>query len=145
MKCRTPILKYADTLLKAIASLLSVWRVAIVSKLATAVNISVFPSKYQQETSWSHQKKTLWHNIWIKPLKMLRFNITATMWHSGFFFPKRRNKNYKNSSEVFTGFFFCESEVVKAVITVDAADSSMMAAESTSANRFLRWYPSPSE
>lgn len=51
---------------------------------------------------------------------------------------QKEEKNCKNSSEVFTlFFFFCESEVVKAVITVDAADNdgSMMAAESLPANR----------
>lgn len=40
-------------LLKATTSLLSVCRAELIRKLATAVNISVFPLKYQQETSWN--------------------------------------------------------------------------------------------
>lgn len=132
MKCRKPVLKYTDTLLKAIASLLPVCRVVIVSKLATVVNISVFPSKYQQETLWNLQK-TLRENIWIltfenSAMQHYSHNVTFRV-----FFPQKEKKKLcKNSSEVFTFFFFfCESEVVKAVITVDVADndSSMVAAE----------------
>lgn len=40
-------------LLKATTSLLSVCSAELIRKLATAVNISVFPLKYQQETSWN--------------------------------------------------------------------------------------------
>lgn len=97
MKCRTPILKYADTLLKAIASLLSVCRVVIVGKLATAVNISVFSSKYQQETSW---------NIWIKPCdstSQLQCDIQGFF----FFLPKRRNKLKTQVRYSLVAFFGC--------------------------------------